>query len=315
MKKLSALFLICIFALSGCSSQKKAGNEVDYTFNSEDFFHIDGVSATEDLTAALIANLVGYNNDFFVASDAGYSSTIHHNGTAAAIKNLIDGNAKAILIPTPSAEEMAYAKNSNIELECVKIASDALVFVGSKENAAEGFTVPQAKDIFSGRINKWSEVGGDDNAIGRVIFSENSFSHLQFLQFIGGVEVATGAPAPTITTNLPESNFLSYFSNAFVDSVSDGGTQTTYFAPVDAIGYSTYHYFAKQALPSLKCFSLNGVSPNAASINDGTYPQTIEYFIYIKKDAPEGSFEKVLFQYLTTNGGQKIIESAGYVGL
>lgn len=65
-------------------------------------------------------------------------------------------------------------RNKNINLEEVKVAIDAIVIIVNYENKVKQLTVNQVKDIFSGKIKNWSEVGGENHSINIISRDKNS---------------------------------------------------------------------------------------------------------------------------------------------
>ena len=52
-----------------------------------------------------------------------------------------------------------------LDLWQVEIAMDGLVLIVNPNNPIEGLRLDQIRDIYSGKITKWSQVGGEDSEI------------------------------------------------------------------------------------------------------------------------------------------------------
>ncbi len=52
-----------------------------------------------------------------------------------------------------------------MHLNLEPVAKEGFVFVVSKDNPVESLTQQQIRDIYSGKITNWSEVGGNDEEI------------------------------------------------------------------------------------------------------------------------------------------------------
>src|SRR5215216_1126599 len=65
-------------------------------------------------------------------------------------------------------EEAAEAKSNGVEPVEHIIARDAIAVIVNPENPVSQLTLKQISDIYSGKINNWSEVGGDDRPIVRL---------------------------------------------------------------------------------------------------------------------------------------------------
>lgn len=84
----------------------------------------------------------------------------------------------------------------------------------------------------------------------------------------------------------------------------------------NALGYSVY-YYAKNMYeqPELRFMAVDGVTPGNKTIRSGEYPYVNEFYAAIRKDSPKDSGEYRLFQWLTQDSGQALIEGPGYVGI
>jgi phosphate transport system substrate-binding protein len=84
----------------------------------------------------------------------------------------------------------------------------------------------------------------------------------------------------------------------------------------DAIGYS-YFYYVNDMWNSkaVKFLAVDGVSPNAGTISDGTYPLRTAYYAVLRSDEPEDSKARELLAWILSEEGQRIAEEAGYVKL
>ena len=84
----------------------------------------------------------------------------------------------------------------------------------------------------------------------------------------------------------------------------------------NALGYSVYFYARNMyQKPGLKFMAVNGVMPDKENIKEGTYPYVNEFYAAVREDEPEDSPAYQLFQWLTTEDGQALVESVGYVGV
>ena len=68
--------------------------------------------------------------------------------------------AYIVFCAMPSAEQLEYAEEQGVELALVPIGREAFVFIVNKNNPVDNLTSKQVRDIYSGKIKKWSEVGG-----------------------------------------------------------------------------------------------------------------------------------------------------------
>jgi len=81
-----------------------------------------------------------------------------------------------------------------------------------------------------------------------------------------------------------------------------------------AIGY-TYNYYINNLYKNenIKVLKINGIAPEEENVRNGSYPFSTYYYAVINKNEPEGSPARLLRDWLLTDLGQQVIESAGYI--
>lgn len=100
---------------------------------------------------------------------------IDANGTNAGYIDLISDKSDISMSSNKlTSIQLDSFKTRNINLEEVKVAIDAIVIIVNYENKVKQLTANQIKDIFSGKIKNWSEVGGEDHPINVISRDKNS---------------------------------------------------------------------------------------------------------------------------------------------
>jgi phosphate transport system substrate-binding protein len=100
-------------------------------------------------------------------------------GIAALINGTVDiANASRRIKP----EEVAQAEANGVFPVEFAVARDAIAIVVHTENPVGRLTLDQIADIYAGRIDNWSEVGGEDRPIVRLSRETNSGTHVYFLE-------------------------------------------------------------------------------------------------------------------------------------
>jgi len=82
----------------------------------------------------------------------------------------------------------------------------------------------------------------------------------------------------------------------------------------NAIGYSVYYYAndMKKA-DGLKLISVDGVEPSAETIRERSYPHLNAYYCVIAADAEKESPARILYEWMMSKDGQKLVDAEGYV--
>lgn len=113
---------------------------------------MDGSTSTIPLEAGILSSL------FDLSSEAAEASVVHST-TYGSFDNLMDNKCDIIFSTPLSKAQYNTAKSKNIELEVVPVVYEGFVFVVNASNPVDTLTQQQLKDIYSGKITNWKEVG------------------------------------------------------------------------------------------------------------------------------------------------------------
>ena len=261
-------------------------------FTKYDLRHIDGSTATIPITAELVRQFCGVEDDLI-------EYYIDHNTTGPAYEKLIKGldEKNLIIVTEPSDDELAMAAENNVELDVTKIALDGFVFITHKDNPVESLTIDQIRDIYSGNITNWSEVGGYDEEIVPYIRDKNSGSQT-------AMENLVMQGTPMITH--PETKIqIAMEMGGLIDSIA------TYSNSSRSIGF-TFNYYLNNLYQNedVKVLRINDVYPDNENLIDGSYPLSSGYYAVTVKGRDAKADE--IKDYLLSEEGQEIVKLAGY---
>lgn len=197
------------------------------------------------------------------------------NGTDKGIEDILAGK-----VDIAAASRPLTAPEQSQGLKSVTISQDAIALMVGKANPFnQGLTSSQVADIFQGKINNWSAVGGPSVTIRVINRPVISGTHQIFKELV--LKGANFGTTPNITT-------LS----------RDATTPLIQALGIDGIGYATWSQAANQK--TARVLSIDGLAPNA-----GSYPyQRSLYYIY--KD-PANVGVKAFLGYATSPQGQQIL--------
>lgn len=202
-----------------------------------------------------------------------------------------------ILVTEPSDEELNMAKKAGVELIKKPICYDAFVFITHKDNPVNSLTVQQIRDIYSGKIKNWKDVGGNDEKIKAYQREENSGSQTAMENLVmGGVGMIDPITVPVIIG-----------MGALVDMVAEYDNKTS------SIGY-TYKYYIDTLYKNdnIKTIAIEGVEPTNDNIRSGAYPFSTNYYGVIRKGDEENTGGKFL-DWILSEEGQRCVKQAGYI--
>lgn len=105
-----------------------------------------------------------------VQQATGHTLELVGNATGKGLVDLSEGNADASLVSEPldiavAAAQAAGKRIDPATLKMHEIRKDEIVFVVHPSNPVSGLTWEQIRDIHTGKITNWKQVGGKDAAI------------------------------------------------------------------------------------------------------------------------------------------------------
>ena len=253
-----------------------------------------------DGSTSLIPLEAGIRAALFDKSLEEATADVIHSSTWGSFSNLLYGKADLIFSCPLSQEQWDTAKDNGVELEAVPIAMEGFVFVVNGENPVDSLTQQQLRDIYSGKITNWAEVGGLDEEIIPYQRNRDSGSQNYMISFMEGYELMD---APT--ENRPAS------MEGLMDVVAVNDNSRA------AIGYSVYAYAADMYGngDEIKFIQVDGVAPCKATMAAGTYPLLGKNYAVFRKDQPEDSYVRQLVDWILSYDGQLALAKAGYVTL
>lgn len=300
------LIIIMILVVFGCSlgysyftkdktkpiidpQEKKEIQYKEKLFSSEEYPRVNCLIETLPLAQAFKANFTGTDIT---------EVEVEHCKINNAYAKLINEETDLILATYPSEEVLKFAEQKNIEFEIVPIAKDAFVFFVNKENPVDNLTLEQIQEIYSGKIRKWSNVGGENEKIIAYQKPENSISQKGMIDLVMQGKKMMKPPTETISQSMGD----------IVDVISDYNNQKT------SIGYSYYYYTsAMYTTDTMKLLSINGIKPTYENIQTGLYDMQTTYYAVIRKNEPDDSNTRELLDVMKSKRGQNVAKEAGYV--
>jgi phosphate transport system substrate-binding protein len=217
-------------------------------------------------------------------------------GIAAMINGTVDiANASRAM----KGEEIAAAEENGITPVEHVVARDAIAVVVHPSNPIDGLTLQQISDIYTGRITRWSEVGGEDRPIVLLSRESNSGTHVYFLENV-------------IRMGNKDSNLL--FSPDTLLMPSSEGISAEVRQNPNAIGYDGLGYVTHDQKMLAVAEGAEGryVLPSVATVNDATYPISRPLFMYT---AGQPAGEVGIFLDWVLDEGQELVSELGFVPL
>ncbi|MBQ8503974.1 MAG: substrate-binding domain-containing protein [Clostridia bacterium] len=213
--------------------------------------------------------------------------------------NVTLGSVDLVIATHPSEEELRSAKEKGVELILKPVCYDAFVFITHKDNPVESLTVQQIKDIYSGKIKNWKEVGGKNEKIRAFQREANSGSQTAMERLVMGGTNMIDPIEVTVIEGMGE----------LVEAVAEYENETA------SLGY-TYRYYIDNLYKNdeIKTIAVEGILPTDENIRSGAYPYTTNYYGVIRKQDENNTGGKFL-SWMLSEEGQKCIAQAGYISI
>ena len=317
MKKIFAFFLAAIMLLSSCkdsgleteipessskmeteeSSLPEKENETGKAelteYLRENFPKIDGSTSLIPLEAGIRAEIFGKTIE-----EA--TKDIEHSGTWSSFYDLVRGRKDMIFSCPLSEEQRETAKRDGVIFEEVPVAYEGFVFVVNAKNPVDVLTQQQLRDIYSGKITNWKELGGNDAEIIAYQRNKDSGSQNYMIEFMGEVPLMD-APEEARPSSMV----------GLMDAVAINDNAE------NAIGYSVYAYAADMYSggDGIKFIKVDGAEVNKNNMAKGEYPLMGYNYAVFNSEEPEDSPVRKLVEWILTDEGQLAVAKAGYVTL
>lgn len=293
MKKIYRIILIMVISgllLYGC--------------RSDDFSDIDGQETQssyymENKGSDTIVNLALNWAERYQLLHPEVSVSVTGGGSGTGISSLINNTVDiANASRQIKTEEISAAEaNEVFPLEHI-IARDAIAVIVNPNNPINQLTLQQISDIYTAKINNWSELGGEDRPIVRLSRETNSGTHVYFLEAVirlGNKDDKTIFSADTLL--LPS-------SEGIIAEVRDNP---------NAIGYDGLGYISSD-VKVLKISKTPGgeyIYPSIETVNQNLYPISRDLYMYTN-GIPEKFIQDYL-DWILSDDGQQVVFELGFV--
>jgi phosphate transport system substrate-binding protein len=219
------------------------------------------------------------------------------NKTSVAYERLLARQTDIAFVAGPSKAQRAKAKDAGLDLHLTPIGREAFVFYVAADNPVRQLSSAQIRDIYTGKITDWAQVGGRAGKIIAFQRPEGSGSQSMLQKIMGETPLM-----PALTHHVAQS------MGGVVQQTRD---YTNY---PGAIGYS-FRVFVTQMLQpgGIHLLSVDGVAPTPASIGDGSYPYSTEFYA-ATLGPPQGDAKRFI-DWIRSEQGQTLVERTGYVSL
>jgi phosphate transport system substrate-binding protein len=210
---------------------------------------------------------------------------VNQIGSSAGITNATSGVSEIGM----SSRDLKEEEKANGLKETI-VAYDGIVVVTHPSNKVKDLTMEQVKQIFTGEVTNWKELGGDDMEIVVVSREDGSGSRDAFQEIVD------------------------YSSSELVRSAiiasGNGNIKTTVAMNKHAVGFISFEYIDE----SISTVDINGVEATAENVLQQTYSSS-RPFLFVYKEEHLSTEGQQFIEYILSPKGQNIVSEAGVIPL
>lgn len=252
----------CVFLLSACAGQGRTTVSTD------------GSSSMEQV--------IGILGEAFSLDHPEITVTYNPTGSGSGIQAVLDGRCDIAL-------SSRYLKDSEKEqgLTETVLAYDGIAIIVNPENPISDLSLETLRDIYTGTITDWSELGAEPGEI--VLIGREAGSGTR-----DGFESATGTTGACAYRQ---------------ELTSTGDVITTVASNPNAIGYASL----ASVKDSVQIISIDGVTPSEVTIRDGSYSVQRPFLLVTLEEKPLTEEALLFTQFATGSDGVEWISRAGVI--
>lgn len=258
----------------------------------KDFPLLDSATAFFPIVASAVYKVY----DHAAIDRYGLHKLLQSSRTPYAYEKLIAGEVDLIFVLQPSDAQRAAAKEKGLELTFTPIGKEAFVFLVNAQNPVTSLTTEQVRDIYSGKISNWQDVGGNNTKIMPFQRSQGSGSQTAMdKQVMKGIKMREPL----------EEEFYEEMGGIY-RGVAD------YRNAENAVGYSFRFYSTEmQKSGNIRLLAIDGIEPTAENIRNGRYPFIADFYIVSARPLSDNALK--LKDWFLSDQGQALIQDVGYV--
>ena len=268
--------LIIAALVSACGGTSTPGAPVTDPTTDNSTISISGSTTVQPLAEKLA--------EAFMTENTGIRIDVQGGGSSVGVKAAGQGTSDIGMASREIKEsELAEFPKLNV----VVIARDGIAIVANADVTVSDLTVEQVRDIFSGKITNWKDLGGEDQNIIVVSREEGSGTRGAFEELVMGKDALITASA--------------------ILQPSNGSIRTTVSTTPYSIGYMSFGYLDD----TIKAISIGGIAPTEPNAADGSYP-IVRPLNMLTNGEPTGAV-KAFLDFILSDAGQKLVVEDGYI--
>jgi len=227
--------------------------------------------------------------EFYMRQNPGVNITVGESGSGNGAKSIVNKTCQvANMSRFMKDTEFKAAADAGVMPVAHVVALDGLPVLVHPSNPVKNLTVAQVRDIFSGKITNWKDVGGPDLGIVLVSRDTNSGTYECFNEMV--------------MNKVKISDRSEYVG-------SNGAIRQRVQSTPAAVGYAGLAFVDD----TVKALSINGIAATEATVRDGSYPIARPLFMFTDGYPKLGSHLHRLVSLCLTEEGNSMIKETGFI--
>jgi phosphate transport system substrate-binding protein len=215
--------------------------------------------------------------------------TVSESGSGNGVKSLINSTCDiATMSRFMKDNEFKSAVSKNVLPVAHIVALDGICIIVHPSNNVSNLTIEQIQEIYTGKINNWKQVGGQNSPIVVISRDTNSGTYETFENIV--------------MSGKKMSQLVEYTS-------SNGAARSRIKDTKAGIAYIGVGFTDK----TTKSIKVNGVSANLSNIRSGKYKITRPLYMFTNRYPEIGSYIYEFITFHLSEQGQEIISEIGFV--
>jgi len=268
--------LLVAVLIAACSGAGTPGAPVAENATDNSTVTVSGSTTVQPLAEKLA--------EAFMTENTGIRIDVQGGGSSVGVKAAGQGTSD-IGMASREIKDSEIAEFPNLEI--FVIARDGIAIVAHPDTPVSDLSIEQVRDIFSGKITNWKDLGGEDQNIIIVSREEGSGTRSAFEEMVMGEDALIAATA--------------------ILQPSNGSIRTTVSTTPYSIGYMSFGYLDD----TIKAISIGGIAPTEPNAADGSYP-IVRPLNMLTNGEPTGAV-KAFLDFILSDAGQKLVVEDGYI--
>ncbi len=229
--------------------------------------------------------------EYYMKQNPGVNITVSESGSGNGAKSLVNGTCDiASMSRFMKDEEVRAAIEKGVVPVCHTVAVDGIAVIVHPSNPIKGLSLAQVRDIYTGKVTNWNQVGGPNAKIVVISRDSSSGTYESFETLVMNKEKMAGS--------------VEYVG-------SSGAIRQRVQSTQGAIGYVGIGFTDR----TVKALEIDKVMPTKATVASGRYPIARPLFLFTNGYPAMGSHLYNFTNLYLSRKGQEMIEAIGFVPL